>query len=213
MRFTDRENAGQLLADAVGKRPGERVVVYALPRGGVVLGKIIAERLGAPLSLRMPRKIGHPDDAELAIAAVTEGGVLVEDPQEVAAVDRIWFDRQVANERTEAHRRRELYLSGGRPLSAKGSTAIIVDDGVATGLTMRAAIAEVLRDEPVCVVVAVPVAPQEVAHALAEIVDEVIVLHEDAHYLGSVGAYYEDFSEVDDDEVVRLLGENEKTAP
>jgi len=206
MRFKDRGDAGRRLAEALAAKYANRDgVIYALPRGGVVLGAEIARRLHMPLDLIIARKIGHPHNPEYAIGAVTEGGELVRNPREAGAIPNEWFQRQAAIERQEARRRHEVYLDGREPLAATGKVAIIVDDGIATGLTMEAAIRGIHRQQPQQVVVAVPVVPADTAAQLAHEVDDVVALDVPQDYLGAVGAYYDDFRQVSDDEVVALL--------
>lgn len=211
MRFRNRREAGQKLAQALAPYRGREGIVYPLPRGGVVLGIEIARTLGMPLDLVIPRKIGHPYNPEYAICAVTESGAPVCNEREVAQVDPEWFRRRVEAERREARRRRELYLAGRAPLSAEGKIAIVVDDGIATGLTMRAAIQDVKQRRPARVIVAVPVAPKDTAGRLAREVDEVAALDVSDFYLGAVGAYYDDFPQLTDDEVILLLRELQPT--
>lgn len=203
MRFKDRTDAGRRLADRL-RALREAAVVYALPRGGVVLGVIVARQLKAPLDLMIARKIGHPLAPEYAIAAVTEDGALLGNPAELAEVDERWLRQRIHAEREEAHRRRVLYMAGRLPHPVEGKTAVIVDDGVATGLTLRAAIRDVLRRHPRRIVVAVPVIPPDVADVVREEIDELITLDSSA-YLGAVGAYYDDFAPVEDDEVAALM--------
>lgn len=211
MRFRDRREAGQKLAQALARYRGREGIVYPLPRGGVVLGVEIARALGMPLDLVIPRKIGHPYNPEYAICAVTEHGAPVCNEREVAQVDPEWFRKRVEAERREARRRRELYLAGRVPLPAEGKIAIVVDDGIATGLTMRAAIQDVRSRHPARVIVAVPVAPKDTADRLMRDVDEVAALDVSDFYLGAVGAYYDDFPQLTDDEVMLLLREVQPT--
>ena len=145
MRFKDRTDAGKKLAQALKKYQNQDGVVYALPRGGVVLGAIVARDLHMSLDLLIPRKIGHPLQPEYAICAVVENGEIVCNQQEVARVDPQWFRQEVEAERQEARRRRELYLGGRDPAPVAGKTAIIVDDGIATGLTMEVSISDARR--------------------------------------------------------------------
>lgn len=206
MRFRDRRDAGQRLAQKLAsKYRGEEGVVYALPRGGVVLAAEITQRLGMPLDLIIARKIGHPHNPEYAIGAVTGGGEVVSNPLEVRRVPRDWYQRQIAAERQEAERRRQVYSGGRAPLSAAGKTAIIVDDGIATGMTMQAAIRAIRHQRPARMVVAVPVVPADTAARLEREVEEVVALDIAADYLGAVGAYYDDFPQVSDREVIALL--------
>jgi predicted phosphoribosyltransferase len=179
--------------------------VLALPRGGVVLGVEVAESLGMPLDLVIPRKIGHPQQPEYAIAAVAENGELATNEAEVRRVDHKWFRETVAREQAEAKRRRALYVGGRAPLALSGKVAILVDDGIATGLTMFAAIRDVKQRGPARTVVAVPVAPADTVARLRGEVDAVVTLDDGEYFLGAVGAYYNDFPQVSDDEVVALM--------
>lgn len=201
--FADRREAGERLAHALAQYRNTDAVVYALPRGGVVIGAEVARSLGAPLALVIPRKIGHPENPEYAIAAVSEEGDVVGDGEE-QTVDPAWLAGEVARERDEARRRRIAY--GSPRISASGKIAIIVDDGIATGLTMRAALLSVKREKPAAIVLAVPAAPRSVVDSLRLSGAEVIVLDESEPFLGAVGAYYADFPQVSDEEVVRLVG-------
>jgi len=204
-QFRDRTEAGRQLGQALKKYAGDDVIVYALPRGGVVLGVEVAAALHAPLDLVIPRKIGHPLQPEYAIAAVAESGALAANEYETSRVDPTWLDETIEAERREAQRRRRRYLGGRAMTSATGKTAIIVDDGIATGLTMRAAIGDVKNMKPARVVVAVPVAPLDTVDALRKTVDDVVTVFTDSFYLGAVGAYYDDFPQVSDEEVVELM--------
>lgn len=207
--FLDRTDAGKKLAQALIAYKSQSVVVYALPRGGVVLGVEVARSLGAPLDLIVVRKIGHPLQPEYAIGAVAEDGYVVSNPDEIVTLDKRWFDRAAALELKEARRRRTLFLEGRRPVAVRDKVAIIIDDGLATGLTMLAAIHEIRKRGPQKVVVAVPVAAAETADKLRLEVDDLVVLHIPG-WLGAIGAFYQRFDQVSDDEVVVLM---RSTAP
>lgn len=207
MHFTDRTDAGKRMADALRRYRDQEVVVYGLTRGGVVPAAEIARALHAPLDILIPRKIGHPYNPEYAIGAVAEDGHLVLDEQACRGVDPAWLERQIERERAEARRRRDLYLQGRPPVPVQGKTAIVVDDGVATGLTLRLAIQEVKHRQPKRIVVAVPVAPPDTAARIRAEVDELVALDIPERFLGAVGAYYDAFWPVEDAEVVRLLRE------
>lgn len=208
MRFRDRRDAGQRLAEKLAAKYSKQDgVVYALPRGGVVPGAEIARRFGMPLDLIIARKIGHPYNPEYAIAAVGESGTLAVNSREGEHVPSAWLQERIAAERQEARRRHAVYLEGRAPLAPAGKTAILVDDGVATGLTMEVAIRELKHRHPARVVVAVPVIPADMAAKLADEVDELIALDAPDYYLGAVGAYYEYFPQLSDDEVIALLRE------
>lgn len=204
MRFRDRTDAGRRLAQALDRFRGQAGVVYALPRGGVPLGTEVARHLDMPLDLLIPRKIGHPFHPEYAICAVPEHGERVCNPREEERVDPAWLERAEAHERAEARRRRELYCTAPAP-DVAGKLAIIVDDGIATGLTMRAAIRDARQRHPSQIVVAIPVAPADTAALLESEVDEVVTLDTPIYYRGSVGSYYESFDQTSDDEVIHLL--------
>lgn len=204
MKFADRRAAGKLLAEKL-QTYHSQAVVYALPRGGVETGIEVARALDAPLDLIISRKIGHPVSPEYAICAVTETGPLICNETERVRVGSTWIDQAEANERAEAKRRREKYLAGHQPVSAKGKIAIVVDDGIATGLTMEAAVADLKKMEPQKIIVAVPAAPREAVDALQAVTDEVIVLEDPDSYRGAVGSYYEDFPQLTDQEVIDLL--------
>jgi len=205
MIFQDRTDAGVRLAEALQQYRGQDVIVYALPRGGVVLGVQVARSLGAPLDLIVVRKIGHPCNPEYAIAAVADDGHLRRNGLEAIAIDKAWFDEARRTQQIEACRRRDLYLAGHAPLKADGKIAILVDDGLATGLSMALAIGEVRHRHPSKVVVAVPVAPLETIQELREAVDNIVVLHVPDHGFQAIGEFYLDFPQLSDAEVVSFL--------
>jgi putative phosphoribosyl transferase len=210
MRFSDRDDAGRRLAAVLESVRAERPVVVALTRGGVPVGARVAVALAAPLAALSPRKVGHPLQPEYAIAAVTEDGPVVEGEEDLQRFDAAWLEAAVAGERREARRRREAY--GGPPLASlvAGRTAILVDDGLATGLTMRAALAAVVAAGAARTVVAVPVAPTSTVERLRGEADEVVVAHLPRHFQGAIGSYYQRFGQVSDDEVLHLLEEAQR---
>ncbi|HEY5806271.1 MAG TPA: phosphoribosyltransferase family protein [Candidatus Saccharimonadales bacterium] len=210
MHFRDREEAGWMLADALGEYQGKDAVVYALPRGGVVLGAEVAKRLDAPLDIVVPRKVGHPEQPEYGICAVTEDGHLVCSKEEIARLDPAWLTTQVQKQQAEAKHKRKEYAADRPATPAKGKTALIVDDGVATGLSMLAAIEEVKDRNPKKVILATPVIPNDAAQRLKRYVDELVALEIPTIYLGAVGAYYENFDRVEDKEVRKLLSDTKK---
>lgn len=208
IRFGNRRDAGVQLAKALARYDGEDAVVYALPRGGVVLGAEVAKQLELPLALIIPRKIGHPENPEYAVCVVTEEGELVCNEEESSRLDPKWLKAAAKREQKEAMRRRAAY--GGARLSASGKVAIIVDDGIATGLTIRAAIRTLRHELPSEVVVAAPIAPREVVEYLRKEADDVVVLDDTEPFLGAIGAYYESFPQVTDEEVVRILADQQR---
>lgn len=209
MRFKDRSEAGRLLAEKLKKYSGRNVVVYAIPRGGVVTAFEIAKKLHADLDLIIARKISHPNNPEYAIAATAENGHIVCTQRELASVDGDWLEEEKGKARLEATRRRKKYLHGRKMISAEGKTAIVVDDGVATGLTLRVGIMEIKHHNPDKLVVAVPVVPKSTAEVLKKEADELIALEipSDDKFLGAVGSYYDSFTQVKDKDVIEILDE------
>ena len=193
-----------MLAEALSEYKSSSVVVLALPRGGVVLGVLVSHALDAPLSLVIPRKIGAQGNEEYAIGAIVENGEGVFNEAEVARADKDWLDEAIAKERAEAVRRREKYL-GDTPIpELKDKTVILVDDGIATGLTMRAAVQYVRALKPEKIVVAVPVSPSDSVHELKKVADEVVVLEQPEMFM-AIGSHYEEFPQVTDEEVIEML--------
>lgn len=208
MRFTNRLEAAERLSGLLRRFKGRSVVVLALPRGGVVLGAKIARDLGAPLGLVLVRKIGHPMHSELAIGAVAEGGAPVYSNDKVVLIGKTWLKKVEASAKQLIEYRRSLYYGKDfAPPGVEGKTVILVDDGIATGLTMKAAIEAMRAERAGRVVVAAPVAPRDSIKALEKLADEVVVLMRPRVFIGAVGAYYRDFEPVEDGEVRALLRE------
>jgi putative phosphoribosyl transferase len=206
-RFRDRAEAGRLLARRLRSYAGrDDVVVLALPRGGVPVAYEVANELGAPLGVFMVRKLGVPGQEELAMGAIASGGVLVLNERLIQALglDRKELERAVAQEAREIERREAAYDGERGPPDLDGKTVILVDDGLATGSTMRAAALAVRQLNPARVIVAVPVAAEETCDAFRDIVDEV-VCEVTPKPFQAVGLWYEDFSQTSDDEVRELL--------
>ncbi|MGQ9369028.1 phosphoribosyltransferase [Azospirillum sp. ST 5-10] len=206
--FRDRADAGRQLAAALTRFKEQHPVVLALPRGGVPVAREVARALEAPLDLVLVRKIGAPFQPELAAGAVADGGhvEVVRNPEITDLVPPAWFEAEKARQLQEIERRRAAYL-GGRPRAAIADrTAIVVDDGIATGATMRVALRAVRRAGPRRLVLAVPVAPRSTLAALSAEVDEVVCLATPEPF-GAIGYFYDDFRQLDDAEVVRLLDE------
>lgn len=207
MRFKNRVEAGVLLAFTLEKYQRKKnVIVYGVPRGGVVTAVQIAGYLHAPLDLVIVRKIGHPFNPEYAIAAVSEHGQVVE-KTETGTVDSRWLALEIKKEREEVKRRQEKYLQRRKPLLVKGKIAVLADDGVATGLSLKAAIGELRRLGPKELVLAVPIIPESVAAELRKKVDRLVslVIPADEEFPGAVSVYYDDFAPVSDEEVLDLL--------
>lgn len=212
MTFRDRVDAGRKLAAALERyRDAKDAIVIALPRGGVVVGAEVARELKLPLDIVVPRKIGAPGNPEYAIGAITESGDPVWDQQAVSLTDASekFLAAAVATERTEAQRRLTTYRGDQSPRDLKGKTVILVDDGIATGLTMRAAIATIRCEGASRIVLTVPVAAADSIAKLRREVDEVVCLHA-PQWFGAVGAFYDAFEQTTDDEVVALLTSTRK---
>lgn len=210
--FADRKEAGARLAERLRARNFPDPLVLALPRGGVPVGFEVARALGAPLDLVLVRKIGVPSQPELAYGAVVDGDrpEMVVNP-DVAALIRLPEEvLEAARKRAleEIERRRGLYLAGRPRPKIGGRTAIIVDDGIATGATALAALKAVRRAEPASLVLAVPVAPPETVAALEREANEVICLEQPEEF-GAIGLFYGDFHQVPDAEVTALLKASE----
>ncbi len=206
--FQDRESAGKLLANVLAKRQFANPIVLALPRGGVPVAVEVAKQLKCPLDLVFVRKIGVPGFQELAAAAVVDGShpevVINEEVARLADVPQSYIDDQVKIELREIERRRRQYLGAKVFPSLEGSTAIVVDDGIATGTSIKAVIRALLRKKPKSLVLAVPVAPPDSITALRTLVDEVVCLEMPEPFY-AVGAHYREFHQLDDDEVVQLI--------
>jgi putative phosphoribosyl transferase len=204
--FRDRADAGRALAGAMPF--DEDVTVLALPRGGVPIGSEVAQRLGAPLDVVGVRKLGAPGHPEYGIGAIAEGGVRVLDQRAVSALglDDDAIAAVEERERRELDRRLELYREGRDLPELTGRTAIVVDDGLATGVTAHAAVEAARTGSPERVVLAVPVGSSAAVVRLAEVADEVICLHTPDRFQ-AVGVWYERFDQTSDDEVLHLLAE------
>jgi predicted phosphoribosyltransferase len=208
MLFQSRAEAGRLLADRLAELAPVRPVVLALPRGGVAVASEVARRLGAPLDLLLVRKIGAPMQPELAIGAICNGEapILVVNEDILALTGATEQDLLEGERRglAEIKRRRALYCGDRPPLDVAGCTAIVVDDGIATGATMRAALMALRRRRPEGIVLAVPVAPPEAIALLRPEADRIVCLRE-SHLPFGIGGHYEDFHQLADDEVIALL--------
>jgi putative phosphoribosyl transferase len=207
-RFRDRVEAGRELGErlAEGYAGPPDVLVLALPRGGVVVGREVADRLDAPLDVLVVRKLGFPGQSELAMGAIASGGVRVlnEALLDQTGVSEARVGDVVARERVELERREALYR-GDRPApDVAGKTVLVVDDGLATGSTMLAAVQALRSLRAGRIVVAVPTAPRQTCEALEDVADEVVCLRQPEPFY-AVGLSYQDFAEVSDDEVRALL--------
>ncbi len=202
--FQDREEAGRLLAAEMLERGVKADIVLALPRGGAVLGRAVADALGLPLDIAVPRRIGAQDDPEFTIGAVTETGETIWNEAQKAQTDASWLAKALDKERAEAKRRFEAYRVGLPPRVLGGKTVAIVDDGIANGYTVQAAIASVRAAGAARVIVAVPVAAKEAVDRIGPLADEWVVLYT-PEFFWALSAYYLAFDQVDDAAVLRLL--------
>ncbi len=210
MVFKDRSEAGQKLSKKL--RKFKNPYVLAIPRGGVVIGAEITKKLRCPLDIIVARKLGAPGNPELAIGAVTADGELFLDEQliERIGVRHEYILEEQERQMKEAERREKVYRVG-RKANLKGKTAILVDDGLATGATMGAATRSVKRYEAAKVVVAVPVAPKETVERFKGLVDEVVVLSIPESFW-AIGEFYSSFPQVSDEEVVEILSKINRSA-
>jgi predicted phosphoribosyltransferase len=212
--FRDRADAGRRLADRLGSYAEERPIVVALPRGGVLTAYEIARALRAPLDVLIVRKLGATDQPEFGVGAIAEGGVRIVDRASLrlAGMSEHDLEEVVTRETAELARRQRVYRAGRERLDVHGRTVILVDDGVATGVTVRAAIAALRKAKAGRIIIAVGVCSPETAQRLRHEVDDVVsvLLPSD---LIAVGLYFDDFHPVNDDEVVGLLSRAAQAVP
>ena len=207
MRFHNREEGGRLLAERL--RPyavDATAIVLGLPRGGVVTAAVIAEQLDLPLDVMIVRKLGTPWQPELAMGAIASGGIRVLNREVIdpLRISQKQIDEVAAREEAELVRREKLFRADRPALSLSGRTVIIVDDGIATGSTMLAAIRCIRAQKPSRIVMAVPVAPPSTCKKFESEVDDVVCLSTPEPF-NAVGEWYDDFAQVEDDEVVALM--------
>ena len=210
MLFQDRHDAGRQLAERLARMAMQPpvAVVLGLPRGGVVVAAEIAHQLHAPLDVLVVRKLGAPFQPELAIGAVTDGDqpryVLNADLVNALSVDDDYLKHEIAQQFEEVKRRQVFYRRGRNAVPIEGRSIIVVDDGIATGATVRAGIAALRQNRPAKIIVAVPVAPAETVEILKHEVDEVVCLQSPPHFT-AVGRFYVNFDQTTDDEVIEAL--------
>lgn len=212
--FRDRRDAGQQLAKKLGSYAGRKdVIVLGLPRGGVVVAFEVARALGAPMDVFLVRKLGAPWNEELAMGAIASGGVRVlnQDIVRGLGVSQDMIERVVAREQQVLEQRERAYRGDRLPPEVQGRTVILVDDGLATGASMRAAVMALKTRAPARIVVAVPTAPPETCTEFQAEVDEMVCLHTPWDFVGVSGSYL-DFRQTSDDEVRALLAESQEPA-
>lgn len=209
MQFRDRREAGQKLAEALSFLQGRKdVLVLGIPRGGVVVAAEVARALGAPLDVFITRKIGAPGNPELAIGAVASSGELVIDEELVLGlgVSPRYVEEETERQKQEIARQMTVYRGHRPPPQLTGKTVVLIDDGVATGATTLAALRALRASAPAELILAIPVGPPDTVGRLSAEADQVVCLHTPA-WFWAVGAFYEDFSQTPDEEVIRLLQE------
>jgi putative phosphoribosyl transferase len=213
LSFWDRAEAGRQLAQHLMIYAAQRPVILALPRGGVPVAYEVAKALRAPLDLIFVRKIGAPGQAEFGLGAVVDGAhpqiVLNEDALDHVRVPPGYIEEETQRQLQEIERRREHYLAGRRPVDVAGRVAIVVDDGIATGGTVRAALKGLSRARPSRLILAVPVAPADTIERLRAEADEVVCLMTPEPFY-AVGEHYDDFRQTSDREVTTLLDEAQR---
>jgi putative phosphoribosyl transferase len=209
MRFKDRADAGERLAEALARYKGENPIVMALPRGGVPVAAKVAEALNAPLGIILVRKIGAPSQPELAIGAVVDGNepVVVQNPHVMAwsGTSNDEFQRICKRELAEIERRRDVFLGNRPSLKPDGRVTIVIDDGIATGATTRVALRAMRMHNPKKLILAVPVAAASAMEGLLELADDVVALTT-LEPMGAVGYFYDDFEQLSDSDVTEILG-------
>ena len=214
-RFADRVDAGQQLAARLADMNLDRPIIFALPRGGVPVAAEIAERLKAPLDLILVRKIGAQNNPELALGAIAEGGdqevIINEDVWMMTRTEPVYFNEAKAAQEEELVRRQERYLGDRARLDPKDRTVVVVDDGVATGATMKAALTALNKRGARRVIVALPVGPEDTLHGLSDMADDIVCLRRMVQFHG-VGEFYRDFHQLSDDETVALLNRQDASS-
>ncbi|HEX7033405.1 MAG TPA: phosphoribosyltransferase family protein [Nitrososphaera sp.] len=204
MKFRNRIDAGNLLAERLAQRGFDNAIVLGIPRGGVILADIVARKLGADFDIVIPRKLGAPDNEELAIGAVMEDGTSFVNRYLVNAlrISKDYLENEKSRQAEETRRRSATYRKP-RPYTISGKNAILIDDGIATGATVIASARWARRQNPASLTVAVPVAPPQSVEVLEQEADSVIVLHSPGDF-GSVGQFYEEFEPVSDEQVIQI---------
>ncbi len=212
--FKDRVDAGKRLASALTGAVDKKAIVLAIPRGGVVVAFEVAQKLKLPLDVILPRKIGAPGNPELAIGAITEDGstFLDKNLMKYLQVSQAYVQNESKKQKAEIERRLKVYRGDSQPPNLKGRDVIIVDDGIATGSTMKAALSSVLKSGAKKVVVAIPVGPPSTLDELKKQAYKVVCLQTPESFY-ALGEFYDSFVQTDDEEVIRLLDLSRESHP
>lgn len=200
--LNDRKEAGILLSERLKKYQNSNTIILAVPRGGVPVGYEIAKRLHLPMDIVISKKIGHPNNKEYAIGAVSMNSMTLKEHPEVP---QRYIEDEVIRLRKLLKEKYELYMGNREPIDIQGKNVIVVDDGIATGNTLIASISMLRKKEPAKIIVAVPVLPADVIPVFQRNADEFVYLIA-AKYFRGVGGFYEQFDQVEDEEVIRMLG-------
>ena len=204
MTFANRDEAAHLLAEKLSAYKGRNALILAIPRGAVPMGKILANQLSGELDVILVRKLGAPGNPEYAIGSVDESGHVTLNPEAEGIVDDSYLEEEIQRQMDTMRKRRALYTPVRPPIDPKDRIVIIVDDGIATGSTMLAALHAIRQKNPRKLIAAIGVAPQESVERLAGVADEVVCLQTPALF-AAVGQFFEEFPQVDDAEVVKTL--------
>lgn len=207
VKFRDRAHAGTALAEKLaGEELGGQVIVLGIPRGGVILADIVAERLGSDFDIVIPRKLGAPDNEELAIGAVVQDGTSYLNTYLINAlrISKDYIEKEKARQISEISRRTEMYRKSDIPYRIEGKKTILVDDGIATGATVIASARWARKQNPSMLIVAVPVAPTQSVEVLEEEADRVVAVHKSRDF-GAVGQFYDQFDPVTDEQVQKIM--------
>lgn len=205
MRFENRADAGEQLAMSIEISDPSNTIILALPRGGVPLGIAVAKKYAVSFDVILAKKIGHPFHSEYAIGAIAEGGAPLFNEAEKNDLDSGWINEEVLRIRKDMKRRRARYDQVLKKKSLSGKDVILVDDGIATGMTMFAAIEAVKKEGPDRIIIAVPIIPKDTYCKLKKQVDQVYSVDVPEYFLGAVGAYYRHFPQLQDEEVQKWL--------
>ena len=198
----DRKEAGLLLSEKLEKYQDTETLILAVPRGGVPIGYEIAKNLNLPLDIILSKKIGHPLNKEFAIGAVSLDSTIIDPYPDIS---NAYIDAEIKHIRELLQEKYALYMGNRKPVDIKGKNVIIVDDGIATGNTLLASINMLRKNNPKKIIVAVPVVPADVVATFQQKADEFVFLMAPMDF-GGVGRFYQDFEQVNDDEVIRMLG-------